>query len=101
MHVAAQLTSAGRAGVVTHALFDAWTPARAYPHTHGGVRFLSEAAGTRLASPEQVAANELGSGLGYHASRASWNFPLPWTVEETDACFIVRDHARNLIYIKG
>jgi hypothetical protein len=25
----------------------------------------------------------------------------PWTVEETDACFIVRDHARNLIYIKG
>jgi hypothetical protein len=27
-------------------------------------------------------------------------FPPPWSVEETDACFIVRDHARNLIYIK-
>ena len=28
-------------------------------------------------------------------------FPSPWTVEEMDACFIVRDHTRNLIYIKG
>jgi hypothetical protein len=28
-------------------------------------------------------------------------FPPPWSVEETDAGFIVRDHTRNLIYIKG
>jgi hypothetical protein len=28
-------------------------------------------------------------------------FPPPWSVEETNACIIVRDHARNLIYIKG
>jgi hypothetical protein len=34
------------------------------------------------------------------AGRAERRFPPPWSVEETDACFIVRDHARNLIYIK-
>jgi len=27
-------------------------------------------------------------------------FPPPWTVEETDACFIVRDHnGRTLAYV--
>jgi hypothetical protein len=24
---------------------------------------------------------------------SSRRFPLPWTVQETDACFIVKDHA--------
>ena len=53
-HVASSLTTDGTAGVVTGALFDAWTPGRAYPHTHGGVRFLSETASARLASPIEV-----------------------------------------------
>jgi hypothetical protein len=77
-HVAARLTSAGRRGVLVAALFDAWTPSRAYPHTHGGVRILSETASVRLATPVTVKPEELAGGTGYDARRASWNFPLPW-----------------------
>jgi len=77
--VAAELVAVGRRGVVTHALFDAWTPARAYSVTHGGVRFLSETAGTRLASPLELGLEELEPGPGYDPRRASWNFPAPWT----------------------
>jgi hypothetical protein len=74
-HIAARLTAEGRKGVVVHALYDAWSPSRAYPHTHGGVRILVECAGARLASPIEVTAAELSPGLGYDARRASWNQP--------------------------
>jgi hypothetical protein len=78
MHVASRLTAEGRRGVVTSAMFDAWTPARAYPHTHGGVRILSETASARLATPIEV--NWEGSALpGDFDPRApAWNFPAPW-----------------------
>lgn len=79
LHVASRLTGEGRAGVVVQALFDAWAPGRAYVHSHGGVRFLSETAGTRLATPVEVAASDLEPGRGYDPRRASWNQPLPWT----------------------
>ena len=78
-HVASRLLTAGRSGVVTGALFDAWTPGRAYPHTHGGVRLLSETASARLASPLEVRADELdGPGAEVDARRASASFPRPW-----------------------
>jgi hypothetical protein len=77
-HVAARLTGAGRSGVLVAGLFDAWTPSRAYPHTHGGVRILSETASARLATPVEVRPEELAAGSGHDARRASWNFPLPW-----------------------
>ena len=67
--VASRLTTGGRSGVVTGALFDAWTPGRAYPHTHGGVRLLSETASARLATPIEVKPEE---------RTASANFPVPW-----------------------
>jgi hypothetical protein len=79
MHVAASLTTGGLKGIVTGALFDAWTPARAYPHTHGGVRVLSETASARLATPLDIGLHELESPRGgYDPRRASSNFPAPW-----------------------
>jgi len=78
-HVASRLTTAGRTGIVSGALFDAWTPARAYPHTHGGVRILSETASARIASPLEVKHEELeGRGSEYDPRVASGNFPAPW-----------------------
>lgn len=76
--VAWRLTAAGRPGVVTHATYDAWTPARAYSHYHGGARILSETASARLASPIEIKADQLRPGRGFDASRPSVNFPLPW-----------------------
>jgi zinc carboxypeptidase len=77
-HIAARLTAEGRKGIVIHALYDAWSPSRAYPHTHGGVRILTECAGARLASPIEVKPEDLVGGPGYDARRASWNQPAPW-----------------------
>ena len=78
-HVASRLTTAGRTGVVTGAIFDAWTPGRAYPHTHGGVRLLSETASARLATPIEVKPEELERRpSGYDPRTASVNYPAPW-----------------------
>ena len=78
MDVAARLGAEGRAGVVVQASYDAWTPARAYPHTHGGVRVLSETASARLASPVDVKFEELTRDPGVDPKLVSWNFPRPW-----------------------
>ena len=78
-HVASRLTTAGRTGVVTGALFDPWTPGRAYPHTHGGVRLLSETASARLATPVEVKTEELERrGTGYDPRTPTANHPAPW-----------------------
>jgi hypothetical protein len=103
-HVASRLTTAGRTGVVTGALFDAWTPARAYPHMHGGVRILSETASARIASPLEVKPQDLeGRGSEYDPRSASANFPAPWPggnwrladIVETQlqASFAILEHA--------
>ena len=78
MYVASTLTAQGKKGVAVHALFDAWTPSRAYPFTHGGLRILSETAGGRLASPMEVTPDQLEAGPGVNARNPSWNFPAPW-----------------------
>jgi hypothetical protein len=77
-HIGARLTSEDKKGVVIHALYDAWTPARAYPHTHGGVRILTECASAKMATPIEVSFKDLEPGIGYDAKQASWNFPDPW-----------------------
>ncbi len=73
-----RLIGAGKQGVVTNAIYDAFTPARAYQHYHGGVRILSESASAKLATPIEISAGKLGPGRNFDASQASWNFPVPW-----------------------
>lgn len=77
-YMQAELTAQGKAGVVTAAQYDAFTPARAYQHYHGGARILSETASARLATPVEVDPSRLGPGRGYDASQPSANFPMPW-----------------------
>lgn len=77
-HVQATLTAQGKPGVVSNAIFDAWTPGRAYQHYHGGLRFLTEVASTKIATPIKISAKDLRGGLGYEPQQASGNFPKPW-----------------------
>jgi hypothetical protein len=76
--MAAELVGQGKDGVVIHAMYDGWTPARGYTFYHGGIRFLTEAASVRLASPITLKFDQLGRGIGYDAKVRSWNFPRPW-----------------------
>src|SRR5262245_25018319 len=75
---AAELTGQGKDGVVIHGIYDGWTPARGYTNYHGGLRFLTEMASARLASPITLRFEQLGVGIGYDAKVKSWNFPRPW-----------------------
>jgi hypothetical protein len=77
--MAAELQSQGKAGVVVNAIYDAFTPARAYQHYHAGARILSETASARLATPVEVEPTAIGGGREYDAAVASWNYPDPWT----------------------
>ena len=72
------LTAAGKLGVVTRAIYDAYTPARAYQHYHAGVRILFETASVRLATPVYVRSAQLLARRDYDASKPSINFPAPW-----------------------
>lgn len=76
--MAAELTSQGKAGVVINGIYDAFTPARAYQHYHGGVRILSETASAQLATPVDVPRERIGGGREYNAAESSWKYPLPW-----------------------
>ncbi len=79
MAVAADLTGAGKKGVVTNALYDFWAPARQYMAYHDGVRILSEAASASLATPLTVKPDQIQTtGLGYNPRERSWNYLEPW-----------------------
>jgi hypothetical protein len=78
--MAADLTLAGRKGVAIHAAYDFWTPSRHYQAFHGGIRLLSESASARLATPIEVAPEQIeASSLGYRPRERSWNYLEPWT----------------------
>jgi plasmid stabilization system protein ParE len=67
----AEMTERGKRGVVSDALFDGWTPLRAYVHYHHGIRILSETASARLATPVTVTPDA-------RWLTAADNFPAPW-----------------------
>ncbi len=101
--MAAEMRRENFKGIVTDAIFDAWTPARAYSHYHGGVRILSETASAKIATPVNVNLEELRSGRGYDARKTSANFPDLWPGGEwrlrdvtnymTTAAFALMKHA--------
>ena len=73
-----RLTAEGKTGIATNASYDAWTPARAYMHYHGGIRILTETASAHLASPIDVPFDSLHLSRGYDPRVATWNFLAPW-----------------------
>jgi hypothetical protein len=77
-YMAAELTMQGKRGVVIDAIYDGFSPARAYQHYHGGIRILSETASANLASPIRQSEEDMRGGRAYDAAVASRNYPLPW-----------------------
>ena len=74
-----ELGGLGKTGISINATYDAWTPARAYQHYHGGVRILSETASADLASPIDIPFDRLEArARGFNPRERSWNFTNPW-----------------------
>ena len=103
--LAQQMRAKGFQGITTNSTYDAWSPARAYSHYHGGVRILSETASARLASPITLKFNELSSREGYDPQKESENFGPLWRGGEwklrditncmTTAAFLLLQHAAD------
>ncbi len=102
--IAWELSGQGKTGISVNAIYDAWTPARAYAHYHGAVRILAEAASADLASPVQVPFDRLQStARGFNPRERSWNFAMPWPggrwslrdilSYQTDASYALLQHA--------
>ncbi len=77
-YMAKDLRGKGLQGITTDSTYDAWTPARAYSHYHGGVRILSETASAKLATPITVKYEDLRNGLGYDVRKDAPNFSPVW-----------------------
>lgn len=78
MDTARDLIAQGKSGVLVDGVYDGWSPARQYAVYHGGLRLLTESASVRIASPVNIPFDRLGTGIGYDAKVAKWNFPNPW-----------------------
>ena len=73
-----RMTAEGKSGIATNASYDQWSPARQYSLYHRGVRILTETASARLATAVEYTFDQLGTGRGYDAKSATWNFPALW-----------------------
>jgi hypothetical protein len=101
--MASDLRTKGFQGITTDSTYDAWTPARAYSHYHGGVRILSETASARIATPIKLRLEDLRSREGYDPQKESANFGPVWrggdwglrdiTKYMTTAAFALLNHA--------
>ncbi|HXG68123.1 MAG TPA: M14 metallopeptidase family protein [Blastocatellia bacterium] len=76
--IAWEMIAQGKSGVVINGVYDAWTPARAYQHYHGGIRILSETASARLATPTNVPFEKQTPQVNVNPKERSWNYPRPW-----------------------
>ncbi len=76
--IAERLSAQGLRGIATGMVFDAFSPARAYVHYHGGVRILSETAGAGLAAGVAVPADRLRPTGGLDPRVPSERQPHPW-----------------------
>jgi hypothetical protein len=104
-YMAKDLRGKGFEGITTDSTYDAWTPARAYSHYHGGVRILSETASCKLATPVTIKYDDLRPGLGYDPKKETPNFGPVWKGGEwhirditnymTTAAFSLMKHAAN------
>ena len=77
-HIATELRAAGFKGITYDSTYDAWTPARAYSHYHGGVRILSETASARIATPITLKFEDLRPDEGFDPRKESVNFGPLW-----------------------
>jgi hypothetical protein len=80
-HMAADLTAAGKRGVLTHAMYDNWWNGgnRTTPQRHNMIGVLTEAASVRMASPIFVEKDDLrGTARGFADQRPAVNFVDPW-----------------------
>lgn len=104
-YMAKTMRDSGFQGITTDSTYDAWTPARAYSHYHGGVRILSETASAKLATPIIVKFEDLRPGLGYDPRKETPNFAPVWKGGEwhlrditnymTTAAFALLKHASD------
>jgi len=78
--MALSLEEDGRSGVLQNALYDYYWPGYedSAPLGHNTVSLLTEAAGVRVASPINVAADQLVGGRGFPDHQPSTTFPHPW-----------------------
>ncbi|NNE68010.1 MAG: hypothetical protein HKN33_15720 [Pyrinomonadaceae bacterium] len=77
-YIADKMRKSGKQGITTASTYDAWTPARAYSHYHGGARILSETASARLASPVTIDPKDLSSRRGFDVNKVSRNYGPLW-----------------------
>jgi len=77
--IAERLSAQDIRGVATGVVFDAYSPARAYVHYHGGVRILCETAGAGLAASLTVPADRLRPTGGLDPRLPSERQPHPWS----------------------
>jgi hypothetical protein len=70
----------GFVGLTNNSTYDAWTPARAYSHYHGGVRILTETASVKIATPTNVKFEDLRvpADDGYDPKKETPNHPKLW-----------------------
>ncbi|NOY36185.1 MAG: hypothetical protein GXO83_01260 [Chlorobi bacterium] len=81
MAMSHRLTVEGKAGAVKDAIFDLYTPARAFQVYRGTGRILTETASANFARKINIPYKDLQgrSGAGtYDPHRKSWNYSTPW-----------------------